>query len=160
MRISTKKTDLFHAKRLGYIVGPNVQLASPDVYVKQITDAIGLYPNMIEIKKKVTFEQGTSSKVLMINALQDEANQIDQDFCTAEFDSFQHTSYRRSSTSQRLAAMHMNEIINIKSRFETLCRMHPKDVVYVDNKKMIMETAKNWLRIRIITMKIPRLLRN
>ena len=115
MRISTKNTEMVHTKRLSCIIGPNVQLAASEICANQINNKAGFDPNMIEIKKRFTYEKGTSSKVLMIYAVQDEASAIDNAMFNAEFDRFQHVSYKLSTSSQQLGAMHLNEMINIKS---------------------------------------------
>jgi len=130
LRISTKTTDLVHTKRLGYIVGACVKLASPMEYVKQINALTGLEEGMIEIKKNRTYEKGTSSKVLSIYAVEDEAEEVDNIIYNTKFKNMQYVSYRLSDSAQRLAAMHLNEMINVKSRFETLYETKLDDVVY------------------------------
>jgi len=69
IKITAKETDLVHVKRLGYILGPNVRLASPAHYVQDINKTAGLNHGIIEIKKQVTFERDVRSKVMMIYAI-------------------------------------------------------------------------------------------
>ena len=78
IKITAKETDLVHVKRLGYILGPNVRLASPAHYVQDINKTAGLNHGIIEIKKQVTFERDVKSKVMMIYAIEEEAKEIDK----------------------------------------------------------------------------------
>ena len=138
MRISTKNTDLEHTKRIGFIIGPNIQMAAPEAHVNQINAEANLDDKVIEIKKKVTFERGTSSKVLMMCALEDEANTADKTMFDTEFKRFQHVSYKLTSSKQRLASMHANEMNNEKARFETLYETQVEDKVFVENEKIAL----------------------
>ena len=99
MRISTKTTDMVHTKQLGFIVGPSIQLASAHEYVKHISQIANLDEEVIEICKKLTYEKGTSSKVLSIYVVQDEAESIDNVIFNAEFNKFQYVSYCLSNSS-------------------------------------------------------------
>ena len=40
-RMSSKETGMEHFKRLGFIIGPNVQLAAPGTHVKEINEKVG-----------------------------------------------------------------------------------------------------------------------
>ena len=59
--MSSKETDMEHVKRLGFIIGPNVQLATPGICVKEINEKVGLNKGMIELKRnlplKITYSQ-------------------------------------------------------------------------------------------------------
>ena len=109
-----------HIKQLEFIVSPNVQIAAPSLYVNEINKKVRLHQGRIEIKKKITFEKNFKSKVLMIYAMEQEAKETDQKILNTTFDGFKYVSFRLSSSSQRLAAMHSNDMLNPKARFETL----------------------------------------
>ena len=69
MKVSSKNTDMFYVQRIGFLTGPNVKLSSPMNYVQEINYKAEIDRGCVEIKKKVTFEKGTSSKVLMVCAI-------------------------------------------------------------------------------------------
>ena len=52
--------------------------------------------------------------------LANEAKKIDEKTCAARFQRFKCASYKLTDLLQRIEAMYRNEIVNIKSRFETL----------------------------------------
>ena len=56
----------------------------------------------------------------MVHALEDEAANIDEQMCDATFDGFKHLSYKLNQPMARIAAMHANDMLNVKARFETL----------------------------------------
>ena len=93
LKISTKKTDMYYVQRIGFLTGPNVNLASLDLYIKEILQLAKLDLEVIEIKKKITFEKKTSSKVLMIYAVQDKAQEIDEQIYNTTFSRFKYISY-------------------------------------------------------------------
>ena len=122
------------AKKVGCAVGPNVQLASPIEHANGIQDLAHIDQSLIEIKKEYTYERGQRSKVLVMHAIEQNAKEIDKILHSTMFKHFKHVSCRLSAPKQRLAAMHSNEMINIKSRFETLCQVSLHDkVVYEEN---------------------------
>ena len=100
LKISTKKTDMYYVQRIGFLTGPNVNLASSDLYVEEIWQLVKLDLGVIKIKKKITFKKKTSSKVLMIYAVQDEAREIDEQIYNTIFSRFKYISYCLSSLAQ------------------------------------------------------------
>ena len=78
IRLQTKKTEMKFAKKVGYAVGPNVQLASPMEYAKEIQDLAHINQSLIEIKKEYTYERGQRSKVLVTHAIEQNAKEIDE----------------------------------------------------------------------------------
>ena len=60
----------------------------------------------------------------MIYVVEDEAKWIDDQLFKSSFSKFKYISFKLSSSAARLAAMHTNEMINVKSRFETLCEVN------------------------------------
>jgi len=54
-----------------------------------------------------------------------------------KFDKLQYASYKLSDSSQRMAAMHWNEMINVKARFETLYKTRVDDIVVDDQGRKV-----------------------
>ena len=81
-----------YTKRLEFISSLSVDLAEPNKYVTQMIQEADLHVCMIEIKKQITFEKGTLTKVLITHRLEEEANEIDQALFNIEFNKLQHVS--------------------------------------------------------------------
>ena len=88
-----------HTKRLGFIVEPYVQMASTLEYIKQINKAAKLDDGVIEIRMIITYEKGTSSRVLGIYAIEEEAEIADIAIFGVKFDKLQYASYKLSDSS-------------------------------------------------------------
>ena len=70
-------------KQIGFITNVCAQEASPDYYAKELIDhgskVLGVPADgTLEVKKQFTFERGTKSKVLVVCAIESEADKIDQ----------------------------------------------------------------------------------
>ena len=128
--ISTKKTDLEYTKRIGFLSGTYVQLASPEYHIDEIIKEMKLQDCSIDIKKRFTYEHNSRSKVLSIYAVQDEADEIDEVLCKIQSPRYRYLSYRRAILEERLAVMHHNDVKNIKTHFEILYGVNLKDEVW------------------------------
>ena len=66
-----------YTRRIGFLVGPYIQLALANSYIDKINEMLNLDKGMIEIKKKFSYKKDVSSKVLILYAIEDETNEID-----------------------------------------------------------------------------------
>ena len=114
-------------------------MASSVRYINTINDWVNFDERMIEIRKKYTYERDDRSKVLMIYALEDKAKLIDKNLFNTTFKKFKYISFKLSSLSVRMAAMYLNEIINVKLRFETLYYTKIDNVVMKDGVESNLE---------------------
>ena len=85
------------------------------------------------------YERKSKSKVLTIYTLEKEANEIDLQMYHSEFKKFQYLSYKYSTSTQKMAAMNSNELLNVKARFKILYNTKLEDKVYKDGKETILE---------------------
>ena len=76
--------------------------------------------------------------------MEQEAKETDQKILDATFDGFKYISFRLSSSLQRLAAMHSNDMLNPKARFETLYNTNLNDTVLYQGLEYKL---KNLIRI-------------
>ena len=136
-----KRTDMEHIKRIGFIIGPSLKIATPKNYEEKIYNATQLEEGMIEIKKKITFEQNSKSRVFMVYELEDEAANIDEQMCDATFDGFKHLSYKLDQPMAQIAAIHANDVLNVKARFEMLHGAKVDDEVHKDGKQRKLEDS-------------------
>jgi len=144
IKLETKKTDMEYTKRIGFVSSVYVQEASTDYYAKELTNqgtkVFGVKADgLLEVKKQFTFERGTKSKVLVVYAVESEADRVDQALMTGSFKHFQYVSYKRTATHFRVAAMHANEVLNVKARFETLYGVSVNELILHDNKEYVLE---------------------
>ena len=120
---------------MGFIVGSYIHLALSNNYTQQIESTIARDLKLIEIKKQMTFERKERSKVLAVDTVKSEAEDIDFAMVNLKFKNFRYLSYKHSISSQRIAVMHSNELVNIRARFETLYRVNLQDKVNKDNEE-------------------------
>jgi len=70
IRISTKRMNMEYTKRIGFLTGPYVRIASPVYYLLDIKKKLKIDTEIIEVKKEYTYERGKRSKVLMVYAIE------------------------------------------------------------------------------------------
>jgi len=139
MKISSKRTQMKHTKRIGFLVGPYLQLASVQEYEQQIYKMTQLENELIEIKKDLIYERNVKTKALVIYAVEENAAQIEQQLNTSKMQEMKYVSFKTTTSEMRIGAMKANEWINIKSRFETLFNVNKHEIIM---KNGIQETLK------------------
>ena len=94
-----------YTKRIGFIVGPYLKLASVQEYEKQIRELTKLEEGTFEIKKDLIYERNARTKALVIYAVENKAQEIDQivnQMCTEEM---KYVSFRLTTLQMRISAM-------------------------------------------------------
>jgi len=134
IRIIGKNTGFEYTKKIGFLSGTYVQLASQEKYSNEIIEEMELDPNVIDIKKEYTYEKGKRSKVLSVYAVEQEAKVVDELLYSLKSPRYSYMSYRYTSSDERLTAMYRNDRHNIKTRYETLFNVNLKDEVWDGNK--------------------------
>ena len=66
--------------------------------------------------------------------LESEANRLDNELVSTKHNGFKCISCKKSNSQQRVAAMHYNDMINIKTRYETLFDVNVEDETKFENK--------------------------
>jgi len=74
-----------------------------------------------------------------VYGLEEEANRMDMELMNKEFKGFSYLSYKRSTPAQRIAAMHYNDVINVKSRYEVLFDANVDDIVMFKEEEKILK---------------------
>ena len=128
-----------YTKKIKFLVGHNIQLASPKRYIEELNKMLSFTKGVMEIKKKYTYEKNTRSKVLMIYAIISEADNVDKSLENIESERYLYVSFKRISSNNRLVAMQLNEIVNTKLRYETLFKAKLNDMVIKEGKKVKLE---------------------
>jgi len=77
LKLETKKTDMEFTKKIGFIIGPYVKVASTEFYSEKMVSKLKHFDGSIELKKQTTYEREMKSKVLVVYAVEEEANIID-----------------------------------------------------------------------------------
>ena len=75
----------------------------------------------------------------MAHALEGEAENIDEQMCETTFTGFKYLSFKLNQPLVRIAAMHANDMQNVKARFETLYGAKVDDEVCKDGKQGKLE---------------------
>ena len=120
IRLSTKETEMEHTKHIGMVSRAYIKLASTKNYNEILRNEIEIPDHLIEIQKQYVYERNMRSKMMVVYAIEKEANQIDLQLTTINTPICQYLSFKYSSAEERIAAIHANEMINIKARYKTL----------------------------------------
>ena len=76
------------------------------------------------------------SKMIVIYTIKKEAQEIDLHLTKIKMPTFQYFSFKHSLSEERIAAIHTNELINVKARYETLFNVNLElNMKYKNNKK-------------------------
>ena len=125
-----KRTGLAYTKKVGFLSGAYVKLASVDYHIDEIIDELKLDDKSIDIKKRFTYERNSRSKVLVIYAVHEDADEIEENLLKMKSPRYKYVSYKKTTSEERLAAMHHNDVRNNKAKFETLYDIKLKDEVW------------------------------
>jgi len=134
IKISTKRTMMEYANKIGYLTGTYVKLASEEYYINDISRRLKLSAGMLDIKKEYTFEKGKRSKVLTVYVIENKAREINDEFSKLINTRYQFISYRKTTSDERLAGMHHNEMTNVKARYESLYNASLKELILVSSR--------------------------
>ena len=134
IKLETKHMMKGFTKRIGFLVGPYVNAASPEFYIKQLGLKNDQFDRSVEIRKQMTYERGVRSKVLVVHGIEQEADKIDMKIMSNQYEGFKYLSYKRSKAEERMAAIHYNDVINVKARYEILFGAKVDDIVQYNGK--------------------------
>ena len=116
-----------------------IKLSSVDYHVDEIIQEMGLDDQLINVKKRLTCQRNSRSKVLSIYAVQKDAEEIDETLMKMKSPMCKHMSHRKTMAEERLVAMHHNDVRNIKGKDETLHNVNLKDEVWdAENSHFVM----------------------
>jgi len=143
IRIGSKNTIMEYTKKIGFLVGTYVRVASPKYYIDELSKILKTSAKVIDIKKGFTFEKGLRTKALIVYAIEREAQMIDEILNdNVRNKRYRYISYRNSPSQEKLAAMHYNDMANVKAKYETLYNINLNDeVMYENNESVTLEKA-------------------
>ena len=130
-----------YAKRIGFLTGPYVQLASVQEYEQQINKLLNLEQGTIEVKKELIYESGAKTKALVVYAVEDQAKEIDANAYAAEKKQFKYVSFKLTPSSYRFASMQMNKWVNAKARYKTLFHSNKYEMVLKDGAQETLQSC-------------------
>ena len=103
-----------------------------------LTNKIQVVDKLLEMQKQYIYEKNMRSKIIVVYAIEKEAQEIDLHLTKIKMPTFQYFSFKHSSSEERITAMHANKLINVKARYEMLFNVNLElNVKYENNKKNI-----------------------
>jgi len=129
-----KTTQMEYIRKIGMIVRPCLKLASNLIHAQAISNKIQLENSLIEFKKEFTFERDIQLKIIIIYTVETKANDIDEKLVNINHPSIQYISFKRYTVLERIGAIYINEIINVKVWFEMLSNVEMNKVVKYNDK--------------------------
>jgi len=134
IHISSKNTIMEYTTKIGFLTGTYVKIAAPKHYIKDIRQKLNVKDKIIDVKKEYTYDKGKRSKVLVVYATEESADQIDKQLGNIKSKRYRYVSYKRTSSDSRLASMHYNDMINRKARYETLVNASLNERIMIESR--------------------------
>ena len=134
IKISTKRIDMEHVSKIGCLTETCVKLVLAECYIEDISSRLKILSGMIDVKKECTFEKGKRSKAFSVCTTEKKALKINEEFSRLTHTRHQFILCQKTTSEDRLASMHQNEIINVKARCESLCNASLKERILVSNR--------------------------
>ena len=109
-------------------------ISSEKWYQKYIENKVGIEKGKIEIRKEFVYQQGYSSKVLVIYCITAESKSMDIKLMEMKLWNRTHTKYisfKRIDSKVKLGTLHFNNMKNVEARYEVLENMNVMDNVMV-----------------------------
>ena len=143
IKIGARNTIMEYTKRIGFLTGPCVKIASPKQYIKELNNHLKIQEGIIDVRKKWTYENGSRSKVLVVNAIESKADEINESLCSMNSKRYRYISYKKSTTQERMRAMYHNDANNAKGKYEILENVNLDDEVInqENDEKMLLENV-------------------
>jgi len=141
IRVGARNTKLEYTKRVGFLTGPCLKIASPKKYIDDLNKYCGIEDGMIDVKKKFTYAKGSRSRVLVVLVIESKAKEINELLCMIKSPRFKYVSYQKSTTDEKLRAMYHNDKHNETAKYEILENTRLDDEV-IDEKtdeKILLE---------------------
>jgi len=135
IHVSSKNTIMEYTTKIGFLTGTYVKIAAPKYYISDIKNRLAITNNVIEVKKEYTYDKGKRSKVLVIYAIENVADQIDEQLKNLKSKRYRYLSYKLNTSDERMGAMHYNDVINIKARYETLIGASLDERILVESRR-------------------------
>lgn len=150
-------------KKLGFLIEPNIRLASTYNYARIIESKINKNKGIIKIKKQVTHERKDKSKVLTTHVIGSEAEEADLEMFKSAFTHFSYLSYKHSALAQQIVAMHSNEMLIVIIHFEILFGANLENTTHMDGKKLTLgkllsDQKDNEIKFFLVNLRIMRML--
>lgn len=136
-RVISKNTVMDCANKLGFFIGPHMQLADPKHCIKDMNEKIQLDKGIIGIKKQCALKKRRREMVLMTYAIESKAKEVNELMGNTEDPKHRYASCRNVSSDERLAATHFNSMKNIKARCETLFNVNAQEAVCDSEKSSL-----------------------
>ena len=143
IRVSSKNTIMEYTTKIGFLTGPYVKIAAPKYYITDLKRKLDITNNLIDVKKEYTYDKGKRSKVLAVYAIEKEAENIDAQLKRLKSKRYRYLSYKFHSSDERMGAMHYNDVINVKARYETLIDASLNEKI--KNESSMQETLESIL---------------
>ena len=71
-----------YTNRIGFLTRTYVRIAAPKYYIADLTQRLNIKEKIIDVKKEYTYDKGQRSKVLVIYATEEQADQINEQLST------------------------------------------------------------------------------
>ena len=142
IKVTTRRTTMEYVNKIGYLTGTYVKLASSEYYIEDINSRLGISNGIVDIKKEYTYEKGKRSKVLMVYVISSQVKQVLDGMSKMKTTRYKFVSYKHTTSEERLASMHYNDMKNIKAKYESLNNAMLKERIMVESRRQeLLETV-------------------
>ena len=123
VRIKVKKTRNEHTKRIGFFVGTITSNTNLDWYENTLFSMAGLEKGVAETRIEMVYEGDVKQLSAMVYSVQSEANAVDfklRKMSAEERTHIKYVSFKNNNSHERVSGVKLNQMINIKLKYEWL----------------------------------------
>ena len=139
LKIKSKLKKTENTNKTAFIIGPNFLLSNTNTHNNETNKKMKLEEGIIEIKKECIYEKDVRSKVLKMNAKSPNSEKTEEMLTELKMDGMKNASYSHTTSEERLAAMHCNEMQNAKARYRALFDARKKQLTKIKDETMSVE---------------------
>ena len=118
--------------KLGFAVGPQVEVTSLAEYEKEFSDDYGIDRNDFELKKKKKYEKDLACACLTMHVAEDKRKEINDKMKTLDEDkenAYEFYSYVADVSIERHNALVLNQLLNVPMDYKTIKGAHVRQNV-------------------------------
>ena len=138
MRIAFKNMKNKYVARIGFFTRLVIQYANTNYYKEAIVKSIGLNQLDFEIKKEMVYKQNYKAYVLVMYAVllkREEADFKLKSIKIGKGKYRKYISFKGTDLNNCIGSLHLNEMTNVKAKFDLLEEVNADEIVTYQGKE-------------------------
>jgi len=130
--ITNKVTGPKDIKKVGYVIGVNINIASTIRYREYFEEIANILVGFVEVRIEAVYQKDYISRVLVIYSILSQSETVDRKLMNIEFwdsNNIRHLLFKETDTNNRLGTLYSNNLENTDAKWKVLENMSINDVV-------------------------------